>query len=42
MYVSAVLSEFHDVQDSSKIVLSNDLSDEEELLAVDTEQLIEV
>ena len=42
MYVSAVLNEFHDVQDSSKIVLSNDLSDEEELLAVDTEQLIEV
>lgn len=41
MYVSAVLNEFHDVQDSSKIVLSNDLSDEEELLAVDTEQLIE-
>lgn len=42
MYVSAVLNEFHDVQDSSKIVLSNDLSDEEELLAVDTERLIEV
>lgn len=41
MYVSAVLNEFHDVQDSSKIVLSNDLSDEEELLAVDSEQLIE-
>lgn len=42
MYVSAVLNEFHDVQDSSKIVLSNDLSDEEELLAVDTEELIEI
>lgn len=41
MYVSAVLNEFHDVQDSSKIVLSNDLSDEEELLAVDIERLIE-
>ncbi len=41
MYVSAVLNEFHDVQDSSKIVLSNDLSDEEELLAVDSERLIE-
>lgn len=42
MYVSAVLNEFHDVQDSSKVVLSNDLADEEELLAVDAEQLIEV
>lgn len=42
MYVSAVLNEFHDVQDSSKVVLSNDLSDEEELLAVDAEQLFEV
>lgn len=41
MYVSAVLNEFHDVQDSSKVVLSNDLSDEEELLAVDAERLIE-
>lgn len=41
LYVSAVLNEFRDVQDSSKIVLSNDLSDEEELLAVDTERLIE-
>lgn len=41
MYVSAVLNEFHDVQDSSKVVLANDLSDEKELLAVDAEQLFE-
>lgn len=42
LYVSAILNEFHDVQDASEIVLTNDLTDEEELLAVDSDKLIEL
>ncbi len=41
IYVSAILRDFHDVQDSSKTILENDLADEEQLLAVDSEELIE-
>lgn len=42
IYVSAILKEFHDVQDSSKVVLSNNLSDEEQLQAVNPEELINI
>lgn len=42
IYVSAILKEFHDVQDSSKVVLSNDVSDEEQLQAVNSEELIKI
>lgn len=42
IYISAILKEFHDVQDSSKVVLSNDLSDEEQLQAVNSEELIKI
>lgn len=41
IYVSAILRDFHDVQDSSKTILENDLADEEQLLAVNSEELIE-
>lgn len=42
LYVSAILNEFHDVQDASEIVLANDLADEKELAAVNSEELIEL
>lgn len=41
IYVSAVLRDFHDVQDSSVIVLKNDQKDKEELMAVEADSLIE-
>lgn len=42
LYVSAILNEFHDVQDASEIVLANDLEDERELSAVNSGDLIEL
>lgn len=42
IYVSAVLRDFHDVQDSSLIVLRNDQKDKEELSAVEADSLIEL
>ena len=40
LYVSAVLNDFHEVQDSSKIVLANDADDTERLMAVDPQKLL--
>lgn len=40
LYVSAILKEFHDVQDASDVILKNDQADIEELQSVDSEQLI--
>lgn len=40
LYVSAILQEFHDVQDASNTILKNDQVDNEELQNVEAEKLI--
>lgn len=42
LYVSAVLNDFHEVQDSSKIVMANDADDTERLMAVEPQKLLEL
>ncbi len=41
MYMQAILDEFHNVQDSADIIMENDIADMENLVSINTDELIE-
>ena len=41
MYMQAILDEFHDVQDSADTIMENDITDMENLVAINADDLIE-